>query len=103
MKKLEKIVKIVEENNILKNEIQQRLIKEEEERKLQDIKKSFLLESQYVKTAEQIQFLITHISEALGKSIQAKLLFRASRDGFSDSKFHELCDNKGPLLALFVT
>ena len=69
MKKLEKIVKIVEENNILKNEIQQRLIKEEEDRKLQDIKKSFLLESQYVKTAEQIQFLITHISEALGKSI----------------------------------
>jgi hypothetical protein len=34
MKKLEKIVKIVEESAILKDEIQQRLLKEVEEKKL---------------------------------------------------------------------
>ena len=32
-----------------------------------------------------------------------KMLFRATRDGFSNSKFHELCDNKGPLLVLIKT
>ena len=31
------------------------------------------------------------------------MLFRGSRDGFSNAKFHELCDNKGPLLVLFLT
>ncbi len=56
-----------------------------------------------MKTSEQIQFLITHISQALGNSIFAKLLFRATRDGNTIQKFHELCDNKGPLLVLFVT
>ena len=30
-------------------------------------------------------------------------MFRGSRDGFSAAKFHELCDNKGPLLVLFLT
>ena len=31
------------------------------------------------------------------------MLFRGSRDGFSVDKFHSLCDNKGPLLVLFLT
>ncbi len=48
-------------------------------------------------------FLFKHICEALGKSVFAKLLFRATRDGNTIAKFHELCDDKGPLLVLFVT
>lgn len=31
-----------------------------------------------------------------------KLLFRATRDGFSASRFHALCDNKGPTLVLIA-
>ena len=35
------------------------------------------------------------------KIIEAELLYRLSRDGEKISKFHELCDNKGPTLTLF--
>jgi len=35
--------------------------------------------------------------------IEGKLLYRLSRDGDKISKFHELCDNKGPTLTLFET
>jgi hypothetical protein len=56
-----------------------------------------------MKTSEQMQFLLKHICEALGKSVFAKLLFRATRDGNTIARFHELCDGKGPLLVLFVT
>lgn len=47
---------------------------------------------------------MTHIQQALGKQkIYAKLLLRGSRDGKSESVFHSLCDNKGPLLSLIKT
>ena len=35
--------------------------------------------------------------------IKCELLYRMSRDGDKISKFHELCDNKGPTLTLFET
>ena len=35
------------------------------------------------------------------KKIEAQLLYSKSRDGDQISKFHELCDNKGPLLVLY--
>ena len=35
------------------------------------------------------------------KNIKAELLYRFSRDGDKISKFHELCDDKGPTLTLF--
>ena len=31
------------------------------------------------------------------------LLFRGSRDGFTNEKFHERCDNQGPLLVIIKT
>ena len=31
------------------------------------------------------------------------LLFRGSRDGFENAKFHERCDNQGPLLVIIKT
>ena len=37
------------------------------------------------------------------KKIKAELLYRLSRDGEAISKFHQLCDNKGPTLTLFYT
>jgi hypothetical protein len=53
-----------------------------------------MTESTLVDKAESIQFLKTHIQEALGKEmVNAKLLLRGSRDGMSASVFHSLCDN----------
>ena len=37
------------------------------------------------------------------KNIKSELLYRLSRDGNELSKFHELCDDKGPTLTLFQT
>ena len=37
------------------------------------------------------------------KKIKVELLYRLSRDGDQISKFHELCDNKGPTLTLFLS
>ena len=37
------------------------------------------------------------------KNIKAELLYRLSDNGEEFSKFHELCDNKGPTLTLFYT
>ena len=37
------------------------------------------------------------------KKIEAQLLYSKSRDGDQISKFHELCDNKGPTLTVFKT
>ncbi|PKY27767.1 hypothetical protein RhiirB3_443614, partial [Rhizophagus irregularis] len=34
------------------------------------------------------------ITDELASSYEFKLLFRASRDGYSQNKFHEICDNK---------
>ena len=37
------------------------------------------------------------------EEIKAELLYRLTRDGEQISKFHELCDNKGSTLTLFLT
>ena len=37
------------------------------------------------------------------KNLKTELLYRLSRDGEQISKFHELCDEKGPTLTLFQT
>ena len=36
-------------------------------------------------------------------SFTLRLLFRGSRDGMTNDKFHELCDNQGPLLVIIKT
>ena len=33
------------------------------------------------------------LKERLGTSLNLRLLFRGSKDGFTNEKFHELCDN----------
>jgi hypothetical protein len=39
----------------------------------------------------------------MGSNFSLQLLFRATRDGFDNSKFHSLCDDKGPLLIIIKT
>ena len=36
-------------------------------------------------------------------SFGLRLLFRGTRDGMTNAKFHELCDNQGPLLVIIKT
>eukprot|EP00347_Sterkiella_histriomuscorum_P022914 403336678 len=45
----------------------------------------------------QNSLILSHISNC--STQQFKLLFNGSRDGFTASKFHELCDNKGPTVS----
>ena len=39
----------------------------------------------------------------MGSNFSLQLLFRATRDGFDNGKFHSLCDDKGPLLVIIKT
>ena len=36
-------------------------------------------------------------------SFTLRLLFRGTRDGMTNDKFHELCDDQGPLLVIIKT
>jgi hypothetical protein len=47
--------------------------------------------------------LYTILKERMGEHFQLRLLFRGSRDDFSNVKFHAKCDNQGPLLVLIKT
>jgi hypothetical protein len=47
--------------------------------------------------------IYTILKERLGDKFYLRSLIRGSRDGFTDAKFHELCDNQGPLLVLVKT
>ena len=59
------------------------------------------LESLIIKENKQYnQILKSWINQ--NKNIKAKLLYRLTRDGDKISTFHELCDNKGPTLILFL-
>jgi hypothetical protein len=50
-----------------------------------------------------ISQIYTVLKERMGEKFQLRLLFRASRDGFTNNQFHALCDNQGPLLVLVKT
>jgi hypothetical protein len=47
--------------------------------------------------------IYTILKERVGGKFKLRLLFRGSKHGFKDSKFHEFCDKKGPLLVLVQT
>ncbi len=47
--------------------------------------------------------LNTWVTEAVGKSVMYKLLWKGSRDGFTPEKFHGLCNNKGPILLIVMS
>ena len=54
-------------------------------------------------TKAMISQIYTVLKERMGEKFQLRLLFRGSRDGFTNDKFHALCDNQGPLLVLVKT
>ena len=87
----EQIAILLEYHNKLK-------IKEEEEEKKLEIK----IESSIIKDNKEYKKAIKKWINS-NKNIKAELLFKKSRDGDQISKFHELCDNKGPTLTLFQT
>jgi hypothetical protein len=43
------------------------------------------------------------IVERIGSKFYFKDLFKGTRDGFTNDKFHNKCDNQGPLLVLAKT
>ena len=62
---------------------------------------NFLNDSKIIKgNIEYIKSLRKWINPE-NKNIKDELLYRLSDDGEDVSKFHELCDNKGPTLTLF--
>ena len=68
-----------------------------------DVKSSiFNLNSLIIKKNHEYNKLLKEWIDP-NKIIKAELLFRLTRDGENISKFHELCDNKGPTLTLFCT
>jgi len=36
-------------------------------------------------------------------SFNLNILFRGTKDGMTNAKFHKLCDNQGPLLTIVKT
>ena len=64
------------------------------------------MESKILTSSEQMELLdliFNKLTKANGKdikSIDAKLLYRGSEHQFDNSKFHELCDNKGATITV---
>ena len=87
------IIKLKEQMGMLLD-YHNKKIKEEEEKIIFKIKSSIIKENNEYKKA-----LKNWINS--NKKIEAQLLYKKSRDGDQISKFHELCDNKGPTLTVF--
>ncbi len=61
MVKVLKNSQVVEESTILKNEIQNKIVQQEEEKKKSEIKRKFMIESILIEKPEQIQFLMSNV------------------------------------------
>ena len=70
---------------------------------MEQSKIEFIKESGLIQNENDRNFIYPIIAERVSQKFYTKMLFCATRDGFSDSKFHTLCDNKGPLLFLVKT
>ena len=96
----ELIMKLQEEINNNKREINElKNIVNNQNNEINEMKKkiNFLINN-------NIEYIIS-IKNWINPNVKIKceLLYRMSRDGDKISKFHELCDNKGPSLTLFET
>ena len=54
-------------------------------------------------TNVQFEFVSNILKERMNGAFTLRLLFRGTRDGMTNDKFHKLCDNQGPLLAIIKT
>ena len=105
------VINLKKEINDLKNIINI------QNKEIDELKKETKFCMEYIKNAELIpdlnsSLIINNNNEYKklikswidpNKNIKAELLYRLSRDGEQISKFHQLCDNKGPTLTLFYT
>ena len=114
----ELIMKLQEEINNNKREINElKNIVNNQNNEINEMKKKINFLTDYIKFKDNIQELkdsqiidsnieyIKSIKNWINPNVKVKgeLLYRMSRDGDKISKFHELCDNKGPTLTLFET
>ena len=97
MEELKDIVKSQKkEINLLKEQIKTWLdYKNNKTQKISGLKDSMIIDN----NIDYNKSLKLWISP--NKKIKANLLYKLSRDGEEFSKFHQLCDNKGPTLTLF--
>jgi hypothetical protein len=56
------------------------------------------LNSNLILSSENKEWLLSQLPQ---KVVTLTLLFRGSTQGWSPSKFHELCDDKGPTITIF--
>ena len=114
----ELIMKLQEEINNNKREINElKNIVNNQSNEINEMKKKINFLTDYIKIKDNIPELkdsriinnnieyIKSIKNWINPNVKinGELLYRMSRDGDKISKFHELCDNKGPTLTLFET
>jgi len=87
----EQMTMLLDYHNKIKKE------KEEENEKL-----GIKIESSIIKENNEYKKALKNWINS-NKKIEAQLLYKKSRDGDQISKFHELCNNKGPTLTIFKT
>jgi hypothetical protein len=56
-----------------------------------------------IKSDDHFNFISNILRKRMNGLFKLRLLFRGTRDGMTNAKFHELCDNKGPLLVVIKT
>ena len=87
-----------DENTFLKNEVSK--LKEKLNILWKENKMINYLDSKIINKNEKYNEILKYWINP-SKKIKAELLYRLSENGDKISTFHELCDNKGPTLALF--
>ncbi|GBC02518.1 hypothetical protein RclHR1_04660011 [Rhizophagus clarus] len=96
--------KVYPYKKIIPKELRENLLKYFLNPNNQSIKKSKNIDSKLITNqhAELISKWIDRlkITDEIKSSYEFKLIFRGSRDGFSPSKFHEICDNQSHTIAI---
>ena len=92
IEKIDDIMKIeeIKKNKEKKEDIDSKKIEKIKNGTLPKWEGGFFKESTLLDESQQTQLI-----EWLGRKCDFKLLYKATKDGFSAGKFHELCDNKG--------
>ena len=104
MEQLINIIKIIQKDNTnLKYEMNK--VKKDIENITDFCLKNIFNESSIIKNFIEMMNIKNWINEKNEKNInkEIKLIYKATKDGDSASKYHEICDNKNPLITLIKT
>ena len=104
MEQLINIIKIIQKDNTnLKYEMNK--VKKDIENIKDFCLKNIFNESSIIKNFIEMMNIKNWINEKNEKNInkEIKLIYKATKDGDSASKYHEICDNKNPLITLIKT